>query len=164
MIPFVNKASPCGVTAFSLGKLWSNESTQNVCDISAWQYNQQKSVTMKTFIKNIETLEKVVQLHRHWFLKTHSLRCFFFFPSVVKCPIISNLGEVIATGNTEEASYGDAIHFECESPNKMLQGLEDIHCKENGQWSGIIPTCTGNSKYFMRGRVFPQYNFCVSLG
>lgn len=69
---------------------------------------------------------------------------------MVKCPIISNLGDVIATGNTEEASYGDVIYFECESPNKMLDGPENIHCKENGQWSGIIPKCTGNQnlKYF----------------
>ncbi|XP_053539145.1 complement factor H isoform X3 [Ictalurus punctatus] len=60
---------------------------------------------------------------------------------VVKCPIISNLGDVIATGNTEEASYGDVIHFECASPDKMLEGPEDIHCKSDGQWSDKIPKC-----------------------
>ncbi|KAF4083511.1 hypothetical protein AMELA_G00142400 [Ameiurus melas] len=60
---------------------------------------------------------------------------------VVKCPIISNLRDVIATGNTEEASYGDVIHFECASPDKMLEGPEDIHCQNDGQWSGKIPKC-----------------------
>ncbi|XP_053490542.1 complement factor H isoform X2 [Ictalurus furcatus] len=60
---------------------------------------------------------------------------------VVKCLIISNLGDVIATGNTEEASYGDVIHFECASHDKMLQGPEDIHCKSDGQWSDKIPKC-----------------------
>ncbi|KAB5559436.1 hypothetical protein PHYPO_G00029110 [Pangasianodon hypophthalmus] len=60
---------------------------------------------------------------------------------VVKCPIISNLGDVIATGNTEEASYSDVIHFECASPNKMLSGPQDIHCKDDGRWSGDIPKC-----------------------
>ncbi|KAF4083512.1 hypothetical protein AMELA_G00142410 [Ameiurus melas] len=60
---------------------------------------------------------------------------------VVKCPIISNLRDVIATGNTEEASYGDVIHFECASPDKMLEGPEDIHCQSDGQWSGKIPKC-----------------------
>ncbi|XP_058256579.1 complement factor H-like isoform X2 [Hemibagrus wyckioides] len=59
---------------------------------------------------------------------------------VVKCPIISNLGDVIATGNIEEASYNDIIHFECAS-NKMLDGPENIHCTDNGQWSGTIPKC-----------------------
>ncbi|KAM9460597.1 complement factor H-like isoform 3-T3 [Clarias gariepinus] len=60
---------------------------------------------------------------------------------VVRCPVISSLGDVIATGNTEEASYGDVIHFECESPNKMLDGPQDINCKDNGQWSGMVPKC-----------------------
>ncbi|XP_053369542.1 complement factor H-like [Clarias gariepinus] len=60
---------------------------------------------------------------------------------VVRCPVISSLGDVIATGNTEEASYGDVIHFECESPNKMVDGPQDINCKDNGQWSATIPKC-----------------------
>ncbi|KAK3561779.1 hypothetical protein QTP86_014203, partial [Hemibagrus guttatus] len=59
---------------------------------------------------------------------------------VVKCPIISNLGEVMATGNLEEASYGDVIHFECVS-NKKVDGPENIHCTDNGQWSDTIPKC-----------------------
>lgn len=68
---------------------------------------------------------------------------------MVKCPIISNLGDVIATGNIEEASYNDVIHFECAS-NKMLDGPENIHCTDNGQWSGTIPMCKGNSSNFTK--------------
>ncbi|TTK63277.1 Complement factor H [Bagarius yarrelli] len=60
---------------------------------------------------------------------------------MVKCPPISNLGDLIARGNTEEASYGDVIYFECRF-NKKINGPGDIHCKENGQWSDFIPTCT----------------------
>ncbi|KAF5904489.1 complement factor H-like, partial [Clarias magur] len=62
--------------------------------------------------------------------------------TVVRCPIISNLGDVIATGNTEKATHGDVIHFECDSP-KILSGPEDIHCQDNGQWSGPVPKCIG---------------------
>ncbi|XP_053490539.1 complement factor H isoform X2 [Ictalurus furcatus] len=61
--------------------------------------------------------------------------------TLVKCPIISNLGDVITTGNTEEARYGDFIRFKCASPNKMLEGPEEIHCKDDGQWSDKIPKC-----------------------
>ncbi|XP_053539141.1 complement factor H isoform X2 [Ictalurus punctatus] len=61
--------------------------------------------------------------------------------TLVKCPIISNLGDVITTDNTEEARYGDFIHFKCASPNKMLEGPEEIHCKDDGQWSDKIPKC-----------------------
>lgn len=74
-------------------------------------------------------------------MRRNSIR--FFFSSVARCPIISNLGDVIATGNTEKATSGDVIHFECESP-KILDGPKDIHCQDNGQWSGPIPKCIGN--------------------
>ncbi|XP_047666395.1 complement factor H-like isoform X2 [Tachysurus fulvidraco] len=59
---------------------------------------------------------------------------------VMKCPILSDFGDVIASGNTEEASYGDVIYFEC-ALNKMLAGPENIHCTENGEWSNTIPKC-----------------------
>ncbi|XP_046713424.1 complement factor H-like isoform X3 [Silurus meridionalis] len=60
---------------------------------------------------------------------------------VVKCSPITNSDDVIASGNIEEPSFGDVIHFECASFNKMLDAPEDIHCLENGQWSGKVPKC-----------------------
>ncbi|XP_060733724.1 complement factor H-like isoform X2 [Tachysurus vachellii] len=59
---------------------------------------------------------------------------------VLRCPILSDFGDVIASGNTEEASYNDVIYFEC-ALNKMLDGPENIHCTENGTWSNTIPKC-----------------------
>ncbi|XP_072517216.1 complement factor H-like [Salminus brasiliensis] len=60
---------------------------------------------------------------------------------VVKCPIIQTSGDLITTGNTEEASYGDVINFECASRQLMLDRPKDIHCTEKGTWSGPIPKC-----------------------
>ncbi|KAL7866629.1 hypothetical protein AOLI_G00144430 [Acnodon oligacanthus] len=60
---------------------------------------------------------------------------------VVKCPAIQTSGDLIATGNTEEASFDDVIHFECASRQMMLDGPENIHCTERGTWSESIPKC-----------------------
>ncbi|XP_036441958.1 complement factor H-like isoform X2 [Colossoma macropomum] len=60
---------------------------------------------------------------------------------VVKCPAIQTSGDLIATGNTEEASFDDVIHFECTSRQMMLDGRENIHCTERGTWSGSVPKC-----------------------
>ncbi|KAL6468776.1 hypothetical protein MHYP_G00223000 [Metynnis hypsauchen] len=60
---------------------------------------------------------------------------------VVKCPAIQTSTELIATGNAEEASFDDVIHFECASRQMMLDGPENIHCTERGTWSEAIPKC-----------------------
>ncbi|KAL7854618.1 hypothetical protein SRHO_G00168080 [Serrasalmus rhombeus] len=60
---------------------------------------------------------------------------------VVKCPAIQTSGDLIATGNTEEASFDDVIHFECASRHMMLDGPENVHCTERGTWSESIPKC-----------------------
>uniref|UniRef100_A0A673KKN8 Sushi domain-containing protein n=1 Tax=Sinocyclocheilus rhinocerous TaxID=307959 RepID=A0A673KKN8_9TELE len=60
---------------------------------------------------------------------------------VVKCPAIRTDWEVTASGNTEEGRYGDVIHFECVSSDKMIDGNSDIHCKETGTWSDAVPKC-----------------------
>ncbi|XP_073701020.1 complement factor H-like [Garra rufa] len=60
---------------------------------------------------------------------------------VVKCPAIRTDGDVTASGNTEEGNYGDVIHFECVSSEKMIVGSSDIHCKETGKWSDDVPKC-----------------------
>uniref|UniRef100_A0A8C1JIP7 Sushi domain-containing protein n=1 Tax=Cyprinus carpio TaxID=7962 RepID=A0A8C1JIP7_CYPCA len=65
---------------------------------------------------------------------------------VVKCPAISTDGEVTASGNTEEGSYGDVIHFECVSSDKMIDGSSDIRCEETGKWSDVVPKCKAKQK------------------
>uniref|UniRef100_A0A672QE93 Beta-2-glycoprotein 1 n=1 Tax=Sinocyclocheilus grahami TaxID=75366 RepID=A0A672QE93_SINGR len=60
---------------------------------------------------------------------------------VVKCPAIRTDGEVTASGNTEEGRYGDVIHFECVSSDKMIDGHNDIRCEETGKWSDAVPKC-----------------------
>ncbi|XDV44852.1 hypothetical protein PO909_013071 [Leuciscus waleckii] len=59
----------------------------------------------------------------------------------VKCPAIRTDGGVTASGNTDEGSYGDLIHFECVSTDKKIDGSSDIHCTETGEWSDSVPTC-----------------------
>ncbi|XP_048022564.1 complement factor H-related protein 2-like [Megalobrama amblycephala] len=59
----------------------------------------------------------------------------------VKCPAIRTNAFVTASGNTEEGSYGDVIHFECVSADKKIDGSSDIHCTETGEWSDSVPTC-----------------------
>uniref|UniRef100_A0A672N103 Sushi domain-containing protein n=1 Tax=Sinocyclocheilus grahami TaxID=75366 RepID=A0A672N103_SINGR len=62
---------------------------------------------------------------------------------VVKCPAIRTDGDVTASGNTEEGSYGDVIHFECVSSDKIIDRSSDIYCEETGKWSDIVPKCKG---------------------
>ncbi len=74
---------------------------------------------------------------------------------MVKCPAIRTDGDVIASGNTEEGSYGDVIHFECLSSDKMLDRSSNIHCEETGKWNDVVPKCKG---------AFPLFNlllFCI---
>ncbi|XP_016094707.1 complement factor H-like [Sinocyclocheilus grahami] len=59
----------------------------------------------------------------------------------VKCPAIHTDWDVTASGNTEEGSYGNVIHFECVSSGKKIDGSSDIHCEETGEWSDVVPTC-----------------------
>ncbi|XP_058615934.1 complement factor H-like isoform X2 [Onychostoma macrolepis] len=59
----------------------------------------------------------------------------------VRCPVIHTDGDVTASGNTKDGTYGDVIHFECVSSDKKLDGSSVIHCKENGVWSGPVPQC-----------------------
>uniref|UniRef100_A0A673KBJ8 Sushi domain-containing protein n=1 Tax=Sinocyclocheilus rhinocerous TaxID=307959 RepID=A0A673KBJ8_9TELE len=67
---------------------------------------------------------------------------------VVKCPAIRTDWEVTASGNTEEGRYGDVIHFDCVSSDKMIDGSSDIHCKETGTWSDAVPKCKGSFPFF----------------
>nr|XP_055073481.1 complement factor H-like isoform X2 [Misgurnus anguillicaudatus] len=60
---------------------------------------------------------------------------------MVKCLTIHTEEDVIATGNTEEGSYGDVIQFDCKSPEKSIDGSSDIYCMETGEWSASVPKC-----------------------
>ncbi|XP_077082792.1 complement factor H-like [Siphateles boraxobius] len=59
----------------------------------------------------------------------------------VTCQAIRTDEGVTASGNTEEGSYGDVIHFECVSIDKKIDGSSDIHCTETGEWSDSVPKC-----------------------
>ena len=63
--------------------------------------------------------------------------------SVVKCPVIQVAPNVRASGNVEDGSYGDVIHFECQSQDMQLNGNDEIYCTSEGKWSDLIPTCKG---------------------
>ncbi|XP_031431319.1 coagulation factor XIII B chain-like isoform X2 [Clupea harengus] len=60
---------------------------------------------------------------------------------VVKCPVIQVAPNVRASGNVEDGSYGDVIHFECQSQDMQLNGKDEIYCTSEGKWSDLIPTC-----------------------
>ncbi|XP_045716030.1 complement factor H-like isoform X2 [Phyllostomus hastatus] len=67
---------------------------------------------------------------------------------VVKClPVAApENGRVVsgAFNPDEEYSFGQVIKFEC-NPGFMLSGPKEIHCSENGLWSGEKPGCVGIS-------------------
>lgn len=50
---------------------------------------------------------------------------------------------VQASGNLEDGAYGDVINFECQSQDMQLSAPGEIHCTDEGKWSGEIPTCRG---------------------
>ncbi|XP_042567806.1 complement factor H-like isoform X1 [Cyprinus carpio] len=88
---------------------------------------------------------------------------------VVKCPAISTDGEVTASGNTEEGRYGDVIHFECVSSDKMIDGSSDIRCEETGKWSDVVPkckevTCKFESTIFRLKRINPVGKTVFKVG
>lgn len=63
----------------------------------------------------------------------------------MKCPPISAKEDLIISGNKEDGTYGDVVHFECVSPNKKLDSdVSDIHCNDKGEWSGPVPKCIGS--------------------
>lgn len=66
--------------------------------------------------------------------------------SVVKCLPVTDPenGRVIsgALGPDQEYSFGQVIRFECD-PGFKLEGPKEIHCSENGAWSGEKPSCVG---------------------
>ncbi|KAI7791384.1 complement factor H precursor, partial [Triplophysa rosa] len=61
---------------------------------------------------------------------------------VVTCPPIPADEDLTISGNTEEGTYSDVIHFECMSPNKKIDREQnDIYCNEKGEWSLPVPKC-----------------------
>ncbi len=61
---------------------------------------------------------------------------------VVTCPRIPEHEDLTMSGNTEEGTYSDVIHFECVSPNKKLDQEQNyINCNEKGEWSQPVPNC-----------------------
>ncbi len=68
----------------------------------------------------------------------------FIYCLAVKCPAIYTVGDVTASGNTEEGSYGNIIYFACVSSDKKINGRSEIHCNETGEWSDAVPTCKGS--------------------
>lgn len=83
-----------------------------------------------------------ITFHGERFIRKPNLNPFIYFTEV-RCPVIHTDGDVTASGNTKEGTYGDVIHFECVSSDKKLDGNSNIHCMENGVWSGPVPQCIG---------------------
>ncbi|XP_035872124.1 complement factor H isoform X7 [Phyllostomus discolor] len=67
---------------------------------------------------------------------------------VVKClPVTApENGRVVSSAFSpdQEYSFGQVIKFEC-NPGFMLSGPKEIHCSDNGLWSGEKPGCMGIS-------------------
>ncbi|KAM3620376.1 uncharacterized protein V6R79_022250 [Siganus canaliculatus] len=57
------------------------------------------------------------------------------------CPVVHVDNNVIATGDTEEANYGNVIRFSCKNNNQVLVGSSEIYCDELGQWNDDAPKC-----------------------
>lgn len=70
---------------------------------------------------------------------------FAFIFSVVKCLPVTEPenGRIInALEPDQEYYFGQVIQFECNS-GFSLKGDKQMHCSENGAWSGIKPNCVG---------------------
>ncbi|KAJ7986240.1 hypothetical protein DPEC_G00337900 [Dallia pectoralis] len=59
----------------------------------------------------------------------------------ITCPVIRVNSDVVVIGESEDATFGNVIQFECQSNQKMLVGLSEIDCNHKGEWSGKVPTC-----------------------
>uniref|UniRef100_A0A3P8ZD22 Sushi domain-containing protein n=1 Tax=Esox lucius TaxID=8010 RepID=A0A3P8ZD22_ESOLU len=59
----------------------------------------------------------------------------------VKCPVIQANKNVLVIGDSEDATFGNVIQFECQSNQMVLKGPTEIDCNDRGDWSGTVPTC-----------------------
>ncbi|XP_031641402.1 complement factor H isoform X7 [Oncorhynchus kisutch] len=59
----------------------------------------------------------------------------------LKCPVIQANDNVVVIGNSEDATYGNVIQFECQSNHMVLKGSSEIDCNDKGEWSSTVPTC-----------------------
>jgi len=66
---------------------------------------------------------------------------------------------VTTTGNTEEGSYADVIHFECVSIEKKTEGSSDIHCTETDELSDSVPKCKGSYIYYSLAEFYLLFRF-----
>ncbi|TMS20723.1 Complement factor H, partial [Larimichthys crocea] len=58
-----------------------------------------------------------------------------------QCPAIHVDGNVLVTGDPDEATFGNVVRFSCKSNTEMLEGPVEIYCDENGAWSAEAPKC-----------------------
>ncbi|XP_047230338.1 complement factor H-like isoform X2 [Girardinichthys multiradiatus] len=58
-----------------------------------------------------------------------------------KCPVFHVDNNVQVLGDPEEASSGNVIRFSCKSNDEILNGLKEIYCKDDGEWSAPVPIC-----------------------
>uniref|UniRef100_A0A8C7PCT6 Complement factor H n=1 Tax=Oncorhynchus mykiss TaxID=8022 RepID=A0A8C7PCT6_ONCMY len=59
----------------------------------------------------------------------------------LKCPVIQANDNVVVIGNSEDATYGNVIQFECQSNHMVLNGSSEMVCNDKGEWSSTVPTC-----------------------
>ncbi|XP_059197828.1 complement factor H-like isoform X2 [Centropristis striata] len=58
-----------------------------------------------------------------------------------QCPVFRVDSNVQVIGDLEEATYGNVVQFSCKSRHEILNGSPELHCNEQGEWSGKVPTC-----------------------
>ncbi|KAK5606102.1 hypothetical protein CRENBAI_000543 [Crenichthys baileyi] len=58
-----------------------------------------------------------------------------------KCPVFHVDNNVQVLGDPEQASSGNVVRFSCKSNDEIVYGLKEIHCKDDGEWSGPVPRC-----------------------
>ncbi|XP_061593258.1 complement factor H-like [Cololabis saira] len=62
---------------------------------------------------------------------------------VQKCALIHVNSNVEVIGDMTQATFGNVLRFTCKSSNEVLIGPSEIYCNENGEWSDVVPECTG---------------------
>ena len=68
--------------------------------------------------------------------------------TAVECSPVGSVPNGYSNGGIY--SYPQSVNFGC-FPGFQLQGLDEITCQQNGQWSGPLPTCIGKKLWLCRG-------------
>ena len=78
------------------------------------------------------------------------------YVTAIECPQIH--WPVHGSRDGDQTEYPAQVMFTC-FPGYEMQGIANISCQANGQWSHAVPTCTGKRHYLTHVDV---HNFIIN--